>query len=168
MRTKKFSDLVPWRRRSGVPVELHERPLRRMHQDIDRVFDRFFDDFFGDLEPFWRRGQDFPSLDMVEEGKDLVVAAEIPGMDPKDIDISLDGDHLVISGEKKSEYEDKSSNRVYTERSFGRFERRLQLPEGVEADKVEASFKNGVLRIRVPRPEKSLADSKRIPIQISS
>ena len=117
--------------------------------------DRLWDDYFGPgrralkpLETEWA-----PVVDISESADQVTVKAEIPGLEPKDIDISLSGDLLTIKGEKKSEREEKDENYHLVERSYGSFSRSLRLPVSVEADKIEASYKQGVLTITCPKKE---------------
>jgi HSP20 family protein len=103
-------------------------------------------------------------VDVAETTDKIVVKAEIPGMDSKDIDISLSGDVLTIKGEKKTEREEKEENYHLVERSYGSFARSLRLPVGVEGDKIEASYKQGVLIVTCPKKE----EVKAKPIEIKA
>jgi HSP20 family protein len=103
-------------------------------------------------------------VDVSETADKIVVKAEVPGLDSKDIDISLSGDILTIKGEKKSEREEKEENYHLVERSYGSFARSIRLPVGVEADKIEASYKQGVLTVTCPKKE----EVKAKPIEIKA
>jgi HSP20 family protein len=94
-----------------------------------------------------------PLVDVSETDKELMVRAELPGMDPKEIDISLSGNVLTIKGGRKHEREEKKENFHLVERSSGSFSRTLQLPVEVKADKIEASYKDGVLSVKMPKTE---------------
>lgn len=145
-------ELTPW------------RPFREMtsvRKDMDKIWDRFFGEW-PSAEPF--RGEWAPSLDVSETKDDIVVKAELPGMDAKDIDISLANDVLTIRGEKKQEEEEKDENYHRVERSYGAFSRSVRLPRDVRSDKIKASHKNGVLRITLPKSEE--AKSKEIKIKV--
>ena len=136
----------------------------------------FFDDPFF-REPFGRLGQmdrwfgDFspsrfsPSVEVSDEGKALKVTAELPGMEKDDVKLQLEGNMLVISGEKKSESENKDEGVFRTERYYGYFQRAVPLPEDVDREKAEADFKKGVLTIRFPKLEGSPEASRRIEIK---
>jgi HSP20 family protein len=150
-----ITDLVPWKwGEKRVPVKRDEGfsfyPLR---QEMDRLFD----DFLGgsSLAPFGgfreRYGTFDPRVDVTENDKEIKVAAELPGLTEKDVEVSLSNGTLTISGEKKVEKEDKGENYYRLERSYGSFQRVIPLPTEVEADKVEATFKNGVLQITLPK-----------------
>jgi HSP20 family protein len=117
--------------------------------------DRLWDDYFGSGRRAFKSESWVPSVDVSETGDKIVVKAEIPGMDSKDIDISLSGDILTIKGEKKSEREEKEENYHLVERSYGMFARSLRLPAGVDADKIEASYKNGVLTVTCLKKEEA-------------
>jgi HSP20 family protein len=154
---KEMKDIKPAVRR-GTDVE----PWR--FSDVERMFEDWFDHFWSRPLPrmwrpdFWRLrpiSMTAPTLDFYEEKDDLIVKAEIPGMTKDEIDISLDGNMLTIKGEKKKEEEVKEENYYHCERTFGSFLRTVELPMGVKPDKVDASFKNGVLEIRLPKAEEA-------------
>jgi len=117
--------------------------------------DRVFEDFFGPrrrgLIPW--EGEWTPSMDVAETAEQVVVKAEVPGIDPKDINISLQGDVLTVKGEKKSEREEKEENYHLVERSYGAFSRSVTLPAAVDAEKIEAKYEKGVLTITCPKKE---------------
>ncbi|AEB07907.1 Hsp20/alpha crystallin family protein [Desulfobacca acetoxidans] len=130
------------------------KPFREVSK-LRREMDRLWDDYFGSgrrafkpLEAEW-----VPSVDVSETADKIVVKAEIPGIDAKDIDISLSGDMLTIKGEKKSEREEKEENYHLVERNYGSFSRTMRLPVSVEADKIEAAYKQGVLTVTCPKKE---------------
>ena len=104
------------------------------------------------------------SLDVTETKNDIVVKVELPGMDQKDIDISLSDGHLIIKGEKKQEKEEKEENYHSIERSYGTFTRSVQLPKEVKRDKISASYMNGILKIVLPKSEE--AKKKEVKIKV--
>ena len=115
-------------------------------------FGRFFEDF--DLPSAFNENQDWmPKIDISETETEFIVNAEIPGMTKDDIKITMTDGLLTLSGEKKHEHEDKKENYRLVERSFGAFRRSMRLPENVDVDKIDASYKEGVLTITVPKPE---------------
>ena len=135
-----MASLIPWRGRKEVD---------RFRGEIGRLFDDFFNrSSFG---RFFEGGDWLPVMDVSETGKEIVVHAEIPGMDSKDIDISLNGRVLTIKGERKQEHEDKEKSYHRIERSYGSFSRSFELPADVDADKVKASYKDGVLVLNIPK-----------------
>ena len=105
-----------------------------------------------------------PSMDVVKTDGHLVVTAELPGISSDDVEVSLDGDILTIKGEKREEKEVSEDDRYIHERSYGSFQRRITVPDGISADAIEASFDNGVLTVEVAVPEEKPTESKRIPV----
>jgi HSP20 family protein len=108
-----------------------------------------------------------PSIDLVKKEGELVVTAEVPGMDPEDVEITFEDDVLVIKGEKTEEKEISEDDRYVHERSFGKFQRRIALPSGTSADKVVASYDRGVLTVTVTLPEESKPEPRKIEIEVS-
>lgn len=147
-----ISSLVPWRRRDE---------LTGFRREMDRLFDRFLEDW-----PF-RVGADgtqwAPTVDVSETTKELIVKAELPGMDPKEIDVSVRGDVLTLRGERKKEEEKKGENFRRLERRYGAFTRSIRLPAEVDANKVSAEYKDGVLKISLPKTKE--ASEKKIEVQ---
>ena len=126
------------------------------------LFDRFFEDF----EPpnlFSEEMTFMPAFDVSETQNELIVKGEVPGMDQKDIDINLSDGLLTIKGEKKHEKEDKNENYHCVERHYGKFSRTMRVPFEVEADKVDATYKDGVLKVTLPKSE--TAKPKKIEIK---
>jgi HSP20 family protein len=133
-------DLIPWSER---------RDLVSFRREVDRLFDRFFEGW-----PFGRSATDegwLPAMDVSETSKELVAKVEAPGMDPKDIEISIKGDTLTVRGERKQEKEEKDENFHRIERRYGSFSRTVRLPSEIDPDKVKAVYKNGVLKISMPK-----------------
>jgi HSP20 family protein len=121
------------------------------------------DNFFGH-EAFYGMGWS-PNIDIAENDNDIIIKAEIPGIDPKDIDISIEGDTLTIKGEKKEEKEHKGKHYHRVERSYGSFTRAIDLPAPVMKDKVKAEDHNGVLEITLPKME--ITKAKRITVKVA-
>jgi len=137
-------ELIPWRRTERDVFDL----LRSEFEDM-------WDPFFGHW-PRLRLTERFcPCVDVSETEKELVVKAEIPGMDAKDVDITLENRVLSIKGEKKQEKEEKDEHYRRTERCYGSFTKNLRLPYEVEQDKIKADYKDGVLTIKLPKTEKA-------------
>ena len=137
------------------------RELEKMRREMDHLWDYFFEE-----RPVKREeiGQWLPSLDLSETKDEFVVKAEVPGIDPKNIDISLSEGMLTIKGEKKQEKEEKDENYHFVERSYGSFIRSVRLPGQVQGDKVKASYKDGVLKVALPKSEE--ARKKEIKIKV--
>jgi HSP20 family protein len=121
--------------------------LRSMRFDMDRLFDRFLGEVPGERTTLW-----MPSIESYTKDGKLVVKAELPGVDPKDLDVSITDRELVIKGERKSEKDTKEENYAYREIVYGSFERRFVLPEGVKTDELKAKFTNGILEVTMPAP----------------
>jgi len=153
-------DLIPWGRteaRSSVPTQRGDEghPFLTLHREMNRLFDDAFSRFDHALpSAFGRRpGLSWPSLEVAEADDALTVVAEVPGLEEKDVEVLLEDDVLTIRGEKRSETEDRE--RRFSERFYGRFERRIPLPFEVEEDNVQASFANGVLTVNLPKSSKA-------------
>jgi HSP20 family protein len=129
-----------------------------MRLDMDRLFDRFLGEVPGERTTLW-----MPSIESYTKDGKLVVKAELPGVDQKDLDVSITERELIIKGERKSEKDTKEENYAYREIVYGSFERRFVLPEGVKTDELKAKFANGILEITVPVPE--ITKARKIEIE---
>lgn len=147
-------DLMPWK--AGRQASMVDS-LRR---EFNQLFDRFWS---GQVEPMplsrW-----VPALDVCESGDEIRVQAEVPGIDPADIDVSIEGNVLTIRGEKKAEREDSAEDYHRIERQYGTFSRSIPLASEVDAEKIEAVFRNGVLNVRLPKHES--AKPKQVKIDV--
>jgi len=149
---------------SGFTDQLIE-PLTRLRSEVDRLFQDFpyrmpaFQ--FGRLAG----AMPFPAVQMSETDKAYKLSVEIPGMDPKDVDVTVADGMLVIKGEKKEEREEKEKDYLYSERSFGSFERRIELPAAADPEKIKAKSKDGVLQITIGKNAKAEQNKRRIEIQ---
>ncbi len=162
-------DLIPWSRQENrlpVPVnaghDSEPHPLLSLHREVNRLFDDVFRGFGVPSFAGFDRGPGWPQVELAETDKEIRVTAELAGLEEKDVDIQVEEGMLTIRGEKKAEVEDKE--RGYSERSYGRFERRIGLPRGIERDKASATFRNGVLTVTLPRSEAANENVRRIPI----
>ncbi len=137
-----------------------------LHREIDKVFDDFTR---GGHWPFRAlaagNGKMSPLIDVSETDKGVEVTVELPGVDEKDIDVSLANDVLTIKGEKKSETEKTAKDYHLIERAYGAFERSTRLPCEVDASKVKAEFKNGSLTVTVPKPAEAIEATKKIEVK---
>ena len=134
------------------------------------VLGSFRDEMNKLFENFMRRGSAagmgvVPPLDVSETEESILVKIEVPGIEPKDIDISISGDNLTIKGEKNAEKEEKGKNYHFVERSYGSFSRTIVLPASVKFEQVKAEYKKGILEITLPKSEKSKV--KKIPVKVS-
>jgi HSP20 family protein len=122
--------------------------------------------FFEDVEvPVMENFTFAPALDVVENDKEILVTAELPGMKPEDVTIEVDNNVLTVKGEKKSEFEKKDTQYHIWERSYGAFQRMIPLPRTVKADAIEAKIDNGVLSVKLPKAEEAVG--RKIPIKAS-
>jgi HSP20 family protein len=169
---------------SKVPVKTEKspaqpqvwRPFESLRNEIDRLFDEFdggfwrspFRSSFFDVAPF-RRGEvtsvTLPAVDVSETDKAYEITAELPGMDEKNVDVKVANGVLTLKGEKQDEKEEKKKDYYRRERSFGSFERSFQVPEGVDADKIEATFKKGVLSVTLPKSAEAQKAEKKIAVK---
>jgi HSP20 family protein len=138
-----------------------------LHREIDRLFDDLTRGGFGTL-PSPAQTNLMPSIDVTETDKEIEITAELPGLERKDIDISIEDDLLTIRGEKKVEtkqedQEDKDKNYHVSERSYGVFYRVIQLPPGVDPSSIQAVMSKGVLKLTIPKPAK--AEPKKIEVK---
>ncbi|MBW5440365.1 Hsp20/alpha crystallin family protein [Bradyrhizobium canariense] len=156
-------DLIPWNNGSrNMAAQRGEagNPLLALHREMNRLFDDAFRSF--DLGPFGSStAMGWPNVELDESEKEVKVVAELPGLEQKDVNVELANGVLTISGEKKSETEDKE--RLFSERYYGRFERRIPVDD-VDQDKVAASFNNGVLTVTLPKSPAAQQKVKRIAI----
>lgn len=160
---------LPIRKRDKhLPAERDEHnPFMELHREMNRLFDEFFTDFSPVPAGTRGRGFDFAGVkvDMAENDNELVVTAEVPGLEEKDIDVSLSRGMLSIRGERKEEKKKEGDNYYYMERSSGSFHRELPLPDYVDIDKAEASLKNGVLRLSMPKKAEAMEQRKTIKVK---
>lgn len=142
-------------------------PRSRMYDLVDTWLDDPFENsFMGRVQPFEWRMQEFgPSVDVIERNNEIVINAEVPGMNPEDIDISISGNAIRISGEKRSENEEEVQGRRYSERSYGSFCRVIPMPSEVDTKRVEARFKQGLLTVTIQKSQEAIQRTKRIPIK---
>ena len=148
-------------------------PFDVLQSRIDRIFNDF-NTSFGMPKSFWDDGfrmpaawggKVMPSLEVHDTNGKVTITAELPGVEEKDIDISVDDQMLTISGEKKSEVEEKEGESYRSERSYGKFSRSLSLPFSIDPGKVEARFDKGVLKLTITKPAEAAAKVKKIPIK---
>lgn len=163
-----MNHLIPWRKKTEVARSraADEYPL----QTLQREMNDLFDNLFGDWQTRWpgAHAQESmlaaPRVDVAETDDAVQVTAELPGMDEKDVQVTLDHDILTIKGEKKAEREEKKKNYHLVERSFGEFHRAIALPAGLDAEKVKAVFKRGVLTVNLPKLPEARSPQKKIEI----
>jgi HSP20 family protein len=158
-------------KKSQVPAEQRADPWQSFRQEMNRLMNRFDVGFhwpsFGqglDVSPLGADGASFefniPLVDVAEDEKGFTLTAELPGLDQKDIEVTVSNHRLTLKGEKRREKEEKDKNHYLSERCYGSFERRFTLPEEVEGDKIAASFSKGVLTITLPKTAEAQKQKK--------
>ena len=157
-------DLIPWNKNQQLATtgDAYD-PFLTLHREMNRLFDDVFRGFgnFGRVGASLMEGQfSWPRIELHETDKTVTVSAELPGLNEKDVQVEIANGVLSIRGEKKSETDNGGR---YSERYYGSFERRIPL-EGVQEDKAEANFRNGVLTVSLPKTEQAAQSVKRIAI----
>ena len=126
------------------------RELARVERDMEDMFGRLPQWPWGERERGWA-----PAVDMIDHKEEIVLRADLPGLEDKDIEVTVQDGALTIRGERKEEKEEKKEDYYYSERCYGAFTRTLMLPAGVESDKVKATFSKGVLEIHLPKAKEA-------------
>ncbi len=135
------------------------RELPNLQSEMNRLFSSFFDPASGGASA----PRFVPAMDLVETGEAFVLKADLPGIPEQDVRVEVEDDVLTISGERKSEQREEKAGHVRIERAYGSFRRAVTLPDGIDASQVKASFENGVLEVRIPKP----AERKPHKVQIA-
>jgi HSP20 family protein len=168
-----IGDLVPWKWGSLRRMQKDRLfgdfrgEIESLHRDIDRLFGSAWSERFGPslVSAAWTSGDLVPSLDVTEDDKAFRVTVELPGMTEKDVAVTVTDRTLTIRGEKKEEKEQKDKESYRRERAFGSFRRAMELPGDVDAGKIDASFKNGVLTILLPKSKEAQEKVKQISVK---
>jgi HSP20 family protein len=167
--TMALRDLIVRNRQNDAVDRLEwNHPFESFQNEVDRVFNGFFNDFGGFRSDFlnFNKGSSFsPNIDVSEDKTGINIAAELPGMDEKDIEVSLKDGRLIIKGEKSRDEKRKDKEYFHVERSYGSFQRSIQIPDSVEVDGIEASFKNGLLKVKLPKSDKEPVKGRRIEVK---
>jgi HSP20 family protein len=163
---------MPWRSGDAAGGR-SPAPMRAMQAEINRIFDDMWREMGTplSLRAGWGEGAGattWPALDVSETDTTVEIAAELPGLAEKDVELSIVGDLLTIKGEKRDEKTEKKQGYAYSERSFGSFQRSVALPDGLNSDKASAAFKNGVLTVSIPKSVEAKQKIKTIPIAAKS
>jgi len=141
------------------------RDLMTAQTDFGRLFREAFAPFSGETELSTRAWA--PAVDIFETNNDIVLKAELPGVDPKDVEVRVEDNTLYLKGERKFEKEVKEQNYHRVERSYGTFARSFSLPNSISADKVKAEFKDGLLSITMPKREEAKPKTVKIDVAAS-
>ena len=166
---KKLRDLVPWKNEVGGAPAGDLTPFTNLRREINGLFDDFFssDIFHAPFAALEERFRGFsPRVNVDEDDKEITVRCELPGMDEKDVDISLTDNSLTIRGERRKQSESREGASVwYAESSYGAFQRTIPLGVEIDEDKVEAGLKQGILTIRLPKTESAQKKARKVSIK---
>jgi HSP20 family protein len=161
--------LVPWRNeKARAPVRRDDflDPFLAFRREMDRMFEGFLDGFGRSERSSLAKWAGLaPTMDLAESDKEVVITAELPGLDEKDFEVTVSGDVLTLKGEKKAEHEQRDGDSYYAERRYGSFSRSVQLPFEVKDEAVEAKYDKGVLTVRVPKPAELQRPARRIEVK---
>jgi HSP20 family protein len=159
-----IKDLIPWARKDHAPEPKSDErnPIAILQRDMNGVFESFLNRV-GHLDWPWGNGE--AKSDVVETNDAVEVSIELPGMDMKDIEVTFTHDMLTVKGEKKVERKEEKKGYYLSERTYGAVYRTIPLPPGIDGEKAEATFKNGVLTIRLPQPPEAKAKVKQIEVK---
>lgn len=163
-----LTDLIPWKKQDdNLALRRRETdPFAQLRREIDQMFDGMLGDWTRPMNLLDRRlGNWMPQVEVTETGKEIRVTAELPGMDEKNIEVSVLDGALMLKGEKSEEHEEEKGDVHRSERQYGMFERTIPLPAPVEMEKVKASFKKGVLKIILPKTREAQSNRRHIPIE---
>ena len=159
---------------SGTDRPAEWRPFDSLRREVDRLFEDFqlgswrspFAGGLFDVQPLWRGEiRKAPAIDIVDTDKAYEITAELPGMNESDIDVKFSDGTLTIKGEKRDEKEENKKGYYLSERRYGSFQRSFGVPDGVDVDKIEANFKNGVLTVTLPKTPQAQTSEKKISIK---
>ncbi len=171
-----LKSLIPWghkgeEKSTPVPVkrEPHTDPFLPLRQEMDKLFDAFTTGWGTSLPSLFNNDNtqwfpDMPAVDVKDEEKKLTISAELPGVDEKDINVTLEGDLLTIRGEKNYDQEEKDGERYYRECRYGSFSRQIRLPFDASKQDVKSRFRKGILTLEIEKPTEAQLQVKRIPI----
>ncbi len=163
----KIKDLIPWARKDGAPqtARADENPIAALQREMNQVFEGFLGRFgrsFGEID--WPWGNSEAKSDVVQLDNAVEISVELPGMTMDDIEVSVSDDMLTVKGEKKIERQQEKKGYYLSERSYGAIWRTIPLPPGVDGSKAEATFRNGVLSVRLPQTPEAQAKVKHVEV----
>ncbi|MFN3689083.1 Hsp20/alpha crystallin family protein [Salinarimonas sp.] len=163
----KIKDLIPWARKDEpARPEAQDNPIATLQREMNQVFEGFWNRFgksFGELD--WPWGHSEAKSDVVQTDNAIEISIELPGMTMEDIEVTVTDDLLTVKGEKKIERQEEKKGYYLSERSYGAIWRTIPLPPGTDGAKAEASFRNGVLTVRLPQTPEAQARVKHIEVK---
>lgn len=169
-----LGEMVPWRwgslRRSGrdeKAVEGFRGEIASLHREMDRLFESLWNDGFSSslLSRDWPLTDVMPQLDVTEDDKSFSIKVDLPGMDEKDVDVTLSDRLITIRGKKEEDEETREKDYYRRERTYGSFRRSIEIPAAVDASKIDASFRKGVLTINLPKTREAQEKVKHIEVK---
>jgi HSP20 family protein len=166
----KIKDLIPWAHKDDAPetTKPDDHPVATLQREMNQAFESFWNRFgkgLGDVD--WPWGQSDAKSDVVQTDDAIEISVELPGMEMDDIEVSVSDDMLTVKGEKKVERQEDKKGYYLSERSYGAIYRAIPLPPGVDGEKAEAHFKDGVLTIRLPQTPEAQAKVRHIEVKPS-
>ncbi|MFN3281279.1 MAG: Hsp20/alpha crystallin family protein [Tabrizicola sp.] len=164
----KIKDLIPWARKDDVarPDSAQDNPIATLQREMNQVFEGFWNRFgkgLGEID--WPWGQGEAKSDVVQTDSAVEISIELPGMAMEDVEVTVTDDMLTVKGEKKIERQEEKKGYYLSERSYGAIWRTIPLPPGTDGSKAEASFRNGVLTVRLPQTPEAQAKVKHIEVK---
>lgn len=169
-----IGEMVPWRwgslKRAGRedrPLESFRSEIASLHREMDRLFENLWSEGLASSlsSEDWARMEVVPQLDVAEDDTSFSVKIDLPGMDEKDVDVTLSDRVLTVRGRKEEDKETKEKDFYRRERAFGSFRRSIEIPASIDASKIEASFRNGVLTIQLPKTREAQEKTRHIEVK---
>ena len=163
-----LTELIPWKKTNKELALRREAasPFDQFRKEMDQLFANFLSDWPGRIAPMDQHlGSFVPDVDIKETEKEVHVTAELPGLDEKQVEVTLTAGALTIKSEKREQHEEKEGDMHRAECRYGMFERTVQLPAGLDADRASATFKKGVLRVNLPKTPEAQSNRRRIPVE---
>ena len=164
-----LKELIPWKKNNNGELAMNREPAHpfdEFRREMDQLFDGFLSEWPGRTSLLDRRlGSFVPQVDLAETDKEVRITAELPGLDEKEVEVTLTQGVLTIKGEKREEHQENKGDIHRSECRYGMFERSVQLPADIDADKAKASFKNGVLKVTLPKTAEAQSNRRRIPVE---
>jgi HSP20 family protein len=161
-----ITDLVPWKKTNNNPAVARGEldPFARMRQGMDEMFNDMLGSWIG-RPNLNGAGSFLPQIDVTDTANEICVTAELPGLEQKDLEVSIVDGSLRLKGEKREEHEEERGDLYRSERRYGAFERMIPLPVEVEADQIKASYRNGVLKVILPKSKDAQLSRRVIPVE---
>lgn len=163
-----LKNLVPWKRGDeSMAIRRQESPRDVWRSQMDRLFEQALSTWPAGFDPSNPKGGHvFPEMEVTETDKEVKVTAELPGLEEKDVEVTVDEGGLTLQGEKREERKEEKKGYYLSECSYGSFHRHIPLPDGLIIDKADAKFRNGVLKINIPKSPEAESQRKTLKIDV--